>query len=136
MAAFALINEYLAVNAVNFTTLSMVKSATLTVDVAQLDPTAMGDSWVEALGGLKSGSLAVTFNDDYAASSIDQTLWPILGTVVTFEVRPDAGTVSSTNPKYTGSVLISQHALGGTVGDLASKQLTWPTSGAITRATS
>lgn len=135
MAAFALTNEYLAINSVNFTTLSMVKSATLTLDVAQLDPTAMGDSWTEVLGGLKSGSLALVFNDDYASSSVDQTFWPLFGTLVTFEVRPDAGAVSTTNPKYTGSVLIAQHALGGTVGDLAAKSLTFPTSGAVTRAT-
>lgn len=135
MAAFALVNEYLAINAVNYTTLSMVKTATLTMDAAVLDPTAMGDSWVEALGGLKSGSLSLVFNDDYAASSIDQLLWPLFGTVTTFEVRPDAGSVSTTNPKYTGSLLVAQHALGGTVGDLAAKTLTFPTSGTITRAT-
>lgn len=135
MAAFALVNEYLAINAVNYTTLSMVKTATLTMDAAVLDPTAMGDSWVEALGGLKSGSLSLVFNDDYAASSIDQLLWPLFGTVTTFEVRPDAGSVSTTNPKYTGSLLVAQHGLGGTVGDLAAKTLTFPTSGTITRAT-
>lgn len=134
MAVFALTNEYLALNSTNLS--DHVKSCVLTVDVAQLDSTAMGDSWVEVIGGLKSGSLAITFNDDYAASNVDVTLWPLLGTVVTFEVRPDAGAVSATNPKYTGSVLISQHALGGSVGDLAAKSVTYQTSGTVTRATS
>ena len=134
MAVFALTNEFLSLNgssAVN----DHVKSATLTVDVAQLDSTAMGDSWVKVIGGLKSGTLAITYNDDFAVSNVDALLWPLLGTVVTFEVRPDAGAVSTSNPKYTGSVLISAHSVGGSAGDLAAKELTFQTSGTITRAT-
>lgn len=134
MAVMALVNEHVSINSVNLS--SFVKSAVLTVDVAQLDSTAMGDSWTEVIGGLKSGSLAITFNDDFAAAATDVTLWPLLGTVVSFEVRPDGGAVSATNPKYTGSILISQHTLGGSVGDLAAKSLTFQTSGAVTRATS
>ena len=134
MGIFALTNEFLALNG-SSTVNDHVKAATLTVDVAQLDSTAMGDSWVEVIGGLKSGTLAITYNDDFAASNVDALLWPLLGTVVTFEVRPDAGAVSATNPKYTGSVLISQHSVGGSVGDLAAKEVTFQTSGTITRAT-
>lgn len=133
MAVFALTNEHLTINSVDLST--RVKSAVLTVDAAQLDATAMGDGWTVMLGGLKSGQLAVTFNDDFAAADVDATLWPILGTVVPFIVRPVATAVSATNPNYTGSLLIAQHAVGGQVGDLASKQLTFPTSGAVTRAT-
>ncbi len=136
MAVFALTNMYVALNGSASNLNDHVKSAVLTVDVAQLDSTAMGDSWVEVIGGLKSGSLAITFNDDAAASNIDSILWPLLGTVVTFEVRPTDSAVGAGNPKYTGSVLISQAALGGGVGELASKSLTFPTSGAVTRATS
>lgn len=134
MAVFALTDMYVALNGSASNLNDHVKSATLTVDVAQLDSTAMGDSWVEVIGGLKSGSLAIQFNDDAAASNIDSILWPLLGTVVTFEVRPTSAAVGAGNPKYTGSVLISGAALGGSVGDLASKSLTFPTSGTITRA--
>lgn len=133
MAVLALTNEHLTINSVDLS--SWVKSAVLTLDAANLDSTAMGDSWVEATGGLKSGSLAVTFNDDFAAAATDVTLFPIFGTVVTFIVRPVATAVSSTNPNYTGSIFIAQHSVGGAVGELASKSLTFPTSGAITRAT-
>lgn len=134
MAVFALLNEYLAINSVALS--DHIKGATLTLDSAQLDPTAMGDNWVKVLGGLKSGQLQIEFIDDYAASQTDATLWPLFGTVVTFEVRPDAGAVSATNPKYTGSVHISQFVVGGSVGELAMKSLTFPTSGAVSRATS
>lgn len=134
MAVLALINEYLAINGTNLS--DHVKSATLTVEAAQLDSTAMGDSWTEVTGGLKSGQLQVEWLDDFAASNIDATLWPLFGTVVTFEVRPDAGAVGAGNPKYTGSVLIAQHNVGGSLGELAMKSLSFPTSGAVARATS
>lgn len=134
MAVFALTNEYLALNG-SASLNDHVKSAVLTMDSAQLDSTAMGDAWVEVIGGLKSGQLAITWNDDFAASNVDATLWPLFGTVVTFEVRPTDSAVSATNPKYTGSVLIAQHGLGGSVGDLAAKTVSYPTSGAVTRAT-
>lgn len=134
MAVFALTNEHLTINSVDLS--DHVKSAVLTLDAAQLDSTAMSDSWTEMIGGLKSGSLAVTFNDDFAASNVDATLFAAFGTVVTFVVRPVATAVSATNPNYTGSILISQHTLGGSVGDLASKSLTFPTSGTVSRATS
>ena len=122
MAVFALTNEYVSLNSVDLST--KIKSAVLSIDAAQLDSTAFGDGWTDMIGGLKSGTLAITFNDDLAASSVDVTLWPLLGTVVAFEVRLDAGAVSTTNPKYTGSVLISQHTVGGAVGELAAKSLT------------
>lgn len=133
MAVFAYTDAYLVVNSVNLS--DHVKSVTLTVDVAQLDTTAMGDTWTEQIGGLKSGSIAVTFNDDMAASNVDATIWPALGTVVTFELRPTSSAVGATNPKWTGSVLISGTSVGGGVGELAAKSVTWPTSGTVTRAT-
>lgn len=134
MAVLALVNEYLTINSVNVS--DHIKGATLTLDAAQLDPTAMGDGWTKVLGGLKSGQLAVEFLDDFAASQIDATLWPLFGTITTFEVRPDAGSVGAGNPKYTGSIFIAQHVVGGSVGELAMKSLTFPTSGAVARATS
>lgn len=134
MSVLALINEYVSLNSTDLS--DRVKAATLTLDAAQLDPTAMGDGWTKVVGGLKSGQLAIEFVDDFAAGELDATLWPLFGTVVTFEVRPDAGAVSTSNPKYTGSVFIAQHIVGGQLGELAGKSLTFPTSGTVARATS
>lgn len=133
MAVLAYTDAYLVVNSVNLS--DHVKSVTLTVDSAQLDSTAMTDTWTESIGGLKSGSLAVTFNDDFAAGSVDATIWPLLGTTTTFELRPTSGAVSTTNPKWTGSLFISGTSVGGGVGELGAKSVTWPTSGTVTRAT-
>lgn len=135
MAVFAITSEYTALNGSDLS--AYIKSSVLTVDVAALDTTDMGSSgWTDNIGGLKSGTLAINFQDDVAASAIDSILWPLLGTVVTFEVRATSSAVGTSNPKYTGSVLITQHSIGGAVGELAMKTLSFPTSGAVTRATS
>lgn len=110
----------------------------LQVEVEEKDATTFGSAgWHENLGGIKSGSLALTFKQDVAASAIDSILWPFLGTVQTFEVRLSNAVVGTSNPKYTGSALVRQHnPISGSVGDMAEMSVTWPTTGAITRATS
>ncbi|TDE40499.1 hypothetical protein E1295_31870 [Nonomuraea mesophila] len=134
MSVFALTNEYVELNGVDMS--DHAKQGTLALSAAQLDPTAFGDGWVKALGGLKSGTLTIELMDDYDASEVDATLWPIFGTVVPFVVRPDAGAASPTNPEYSGEVLITTHSVGGSVGELAMKSgLSFPTSGVVSRAT-
>lgn len=133
MAVMALLNQFLSVNAVNLS--DHMRQAALAVEATTLDASAMGDGWVKNIYGLKSGSIAVEWNDDFVAGSVDATLWPLLGTNVAFELRPDGGVVSVSNPKYTGLVGIAQHNVGGSINEVARKSLTFPTSGAVTRAT-
>lgn len=132
MSVFALTGQQLVLNGVDYS--DHLKQVTLTVDAAQLDATDFASAgWVEVIGGLKSGTLALEFMDDVADNDVDEELWALLGTVVTFAQRPTTGAISTSNPEYQGSVLITSHALGGTVGDLAAKSLSFPTSGAIVR---
>lgn len=135
MATFALNDCYVALNGTDRS--SSIKSATLQVDVAELDSTDFADAgWTVPIGGRKSGSLQLTFNDDVAAAAIDSVMWPLLGTTVTFELRATNANVGASNPKYTGSVLVNSWSKGGSVGDLAEVSVTLPLSGAVTRATS
>ena len=132
MSVYALTGQVVTVNAVDYS--DHLKSATLTVDAAQLDTTDFASAgWTEVIGGLKSGTLALEFMDDVAANDVDEELWALLGTVVTFTVKATNAAISTGNPEYQGSVLITGHSLGGAVGDLAMKSLSFPTSGAITR---
>lgn len=135
MAAFAMTDCYVALNGTDRS--SYIKAVTLNVDVAELDATDFADAaWTVPIAGMKSGSLALTFNQDVANSAIDSVLWGLLATTVTFEVRATNSAVSTSNPKYTGSVLINGWApLSGSVGDLAEVSVTFPLSGAVTRAT-
>ena len=132
MAVYALTSQVVTVNSVDYS--DHLKSATLTVDAAQLDTTDFASAgWTEVIGGLKSGTLALTFNDDVADNDVDEELWALLGTVVAFTIKAATGAIAAGNPEYQGSVLVTSHSLGGAVGDLAAKSLTWPTTGAITR---
>lgn len=132
MAIYALTGQVVTVNAVDYS--DHLKSATLTVDAAQLDTTDFASAgWTEVIGGLKSGTLALEFMDDVANDDVDEELWTLLGTVVAFTIKATTGSISTSNPEYQGSVLITGHSIGGAVGDLAMKSLTFPTSGAITR---
>ena len=135
MGVFALTSVTTTLNSSDIT--AFTKNVTLTVDAAQLDTTDFASGgWVEMIGGLKSGQLSIEFMDDLADSSIDDDLWQIFGTVVTFTVKGTSASVGVNNPSYSGSVLITGTSLGGSVGDLAGKTLTFPTSGAISRAES
>jgi Phage tail tube protein len=111
--------------------------AELTVEVEEKDVTTYASQgWKEVLGGLKSGTLALEFKQDFAAAALDSIMWPLLGTVVPFEVRADQAAVGTSNPKYTGNVLIKAwNPLTGSVGDDATVSVSYPTSGAVTRAT-
>ena len=132
MAVYALTSQVVTIASVDYS--DHLKQATLTVDAAQLDTTDFASGgWTEVIGGLKSGTLALEFMDDVADNDVDEELWALLGTVVTFTIKATSGAIAAGNPEYQGSVLITGHSLGGAVGDLAMKSLSFPTSGAITR---
>lgn len=132
MSIYALTSQVVTLNSVDYS--DHLKGATLTVDAAQLDTTDFASGgWTEVIGGIRSGTLALEFMDDVANAAVDEELWALLGTVVTFTVKATNAAISTGNPEYQGSVLVTGHSLGGAVGDLAQKSLTFPTSGAITR---
>lgn len=132
MGIYALTSQVVTLNSVDYS--DHLKSATLTLDAAQLDTTDFASGgWTEAIGGLKSGTLSLEFMDDVADNDVDEELFALLGTVVAFAIKATSGAISASNPEYQGSVLVTGHSLGGAVGDLASKSLSFPTSGAITR---
>jgi len=98
--------------------------------------TAFGSTWVTRVAGLKEGSLTLTFNQDYATSTVDATLWPLLGTSATVVVKPTSTAVSASNPSYTIPVSVIDYTpVSGQIGDLATFSITLPTNGAVTRAT-
>lgn len=132
MAVFALTAQVVTVNSVDYS--DHLKSAVLTVDAAQLDTTDFASAgWTEVIGGLKSGTLALNFMDDVADNDVDEEIYALLGTVVAFTLKPVSGTTGASIPEYQGNVLVTGHTVGGGVGELAMKSLTFPITGAITR---
>jgi hypothetical protein len=135
MAKMVLLAQYVALNGTDLS--SYTKKGELTTKVEEKEVTTYASlGWKELLGGLKSGELGLDFLQDVAAAALDSIMWPLLGTVVAFEVRASNSPVSTSNPKYTGSVLINGwNPIQGSVGDEASVGVSYPTSGAVTRAT-
>jgi hypothetical protein len=101
------------------------------------ETTAFGAGWKAFVGGLKSAQLNITFLNDFVAANLDATTFALLGTVVTFEVRPTSAARGTSNPAYTGSVLVdSWKPISGDVGKLATTDVSWPTTGVVLRQTS
>lgn len=135
MPKMVLLAEYLSINANVLN--AYTRKAELTVEVEEKDITNYASlGWKEVLGGIKSAELSVEFLQSFTAAELDAIMWPLLGTVVPFEVRADQAAVGTSNPKYTGNILINGWSpLTGSVGDEASVSQGFPTSGAVTRAT-
>lgn len=135
MAKIVLTSEYVAINGTDLS--EYCNKAELQIEVEAKDVTTFGSGGAkEFIGGLKSGTLALEFKNDFAASELDSIMWPLLGTVVTFAVRPTSAAVGTSNPSYSGSVLVTGHnPITGGVGDEATMSLSFPTTGAISRAT-
>lgn len=111
----------------------------ISLEAESKDTTTFGSSgWHEELSGIKSGSVAVTLKQDVAAAALDSILFPMFGTVQTFEGRMNNGARSTSNPAYTGNVNIRQYnPISGSVGDVAETAgLTWPMTGPTIRQTS
>lgn len=129
---------YLALGGTDYS--AQIKGVELQIDAPEVDVTNMGSGgWNETLQGIKSGSLRIDFIKDADLSGLDAAIWAaITGSSgqLAFEVRLDSGAVAPANPKYTGTVSITQWMpVAGQVGAAFGGQVTWPTTGAITRAT-
>lgn len=134
MASFVFTDAVVTINSVALS--GAVRSATLNVEADVQEDTAMGDTYRSKLGGLKDWTLELEFNQDFAASQIDATLWPLLGTTTTVKIKPTSAATSATNPEYSGTALLSEYPpLDGSVGDVATVSVTFEGAGALTRAT-
>jgi hypothetical protein len=135
VAHFAFIDAVVTVNGTDLTDHCNQVSFNYSAD--ELDDTAMGDTHRSRIGGLKDSSVTLGFHADFAASEVDATLWPLRNTKTSVVVKPRNAAVSATNPSYTGTYLVNQLTpISGSVGELATMNVTWPKSGALVRATS
>ena len=115
---------------------SSLASVELPIEVDEQETTSFGSQWRTRIAGLKSGSITLEFHQDFAAGAIDSILYPLLGTNATVVVVPTSGTVTASNPSYSGTFLVTSYTpYASTVGDLATLSVTWPLTGELTRAT-
>ena len=134
MAKFAATDYYVTIGGTDFST--SLNSVELSQEADDLETTAFGSQWRTRIGGLKQASLTLNFMQDFAAGSVDATINPLLGTLSTVVIRPTSGSVSSTNPSYTMTCLVTSYSpFASSVGDIATLSVTWPVSGSVVRGT-
>ena len=106
-----------------------VTAFTLNRQADQLEVTAMGDTAHKFVTGLSADTITVSFLNDTAAASVLATLQAAYGTTVEFkavQVKGATTTISSTNPLYTGTILIDNMTdINGAVGDEATFDITF-----------
>ena len=128
MASMVLYDAFLSVGGTDLS--DHVRSVTIDAGTTMQDDTAMGDTFQSNANGLATWSITVEFLQDYAASKVDATLYPLLGPSATnaaLVIRPASGS--------TG-VLESYNPVAGSVGDQAMATATWQSASALVRATS
>ena len=115
---------------------SYLTQVELKTSANDITTSSFGSTWVTRVAGLKEGTVTLQFNQDYAASTVDATLWPLLGSQATVVIKPTSTAVSSSNPAYTAVALVTDLTpVSGTIGDLSTFSVTWPTNGTVSRAT-
>lgn len=116
---------------------SYVRSITITGQAEMLDKTAMGSSARRRISGLKDFSVAVEFNQDQAASKVDATLWPLIGSTAKYVlIKAKSSATHATNPVWKGNMLLPSYTpIAGGVGSLATLSVTFNGDGVITRTT-
>lgn len=127
-------NPHVEINSVNLS--DYVRRSIERYSVSTVRKTAPSDDWESTYFNKKSGTLTLEFKQSYDAAKVNATLWAALGTRVAFELRPDVGAVSATNPKTTGFVNVVDLGKGGAVEEEEGTDMTWPFDGAVTQATS
>jgi hypothetical protein len=103
----------------------------------EIETTAFGTEWRQRVGGgLKDASISIDFHQDFGAGSVDAILSPLFGSIATVVVAPTSGSVSATNPSFTGTFSVVQYSpVASSVGDLATLSVSWPSSGTVVRGT-
>lgn len=135
MAELVLTDAFVSVNSVDLS--DHVVSITLSYSAAIMEKSAMGDTFMTRIAGLKDWSISIEFNQDYASSKVDATMYSIVGTSVPIELRPTSSAASATNPKFTGNAFLESYdPIAGSIGDVQKAPVTLPGNGNLTRAES
>jgi hypothetical protein len=133
MARIVLTDAKVTINSVNLS--DHIASVSLAMSTDVVETSAFNSTAAKTrVAGLQDNSVTLEFHQDFATSNVEATIYPLLGTNTTIVVSPTS-TVSASSPSYSFSATVSEWTpLNGGVGELATASVTWPISGAITKA--
>jgi hypothetical protein len=115
---------------------SDVAAITLSTSASEIPTTSFGSGGaVTRVAGLIDNSVTLSLHNEY--SSLEGLIYPLVGsTAVTIVIKASTAAVSTANPSFTASVLITEWTpVNGAVGELNTADVTWPISGTITKST-
>jgi hypothetical protein len=133
MARTVLTNAAVKINGLDWS--SYIASVEVNIERDDIETTAFGDSGRTRVGGLEDSSISLDFHQNFDPAEVDAAISALIGGTAAFEVLPKGSAVGTANPKFSGSVLVTEWGWGGGVGELATKSVTWPVSGVVTRGT-
>lgn len=121
--------------------------SSVTIDTSTEDVDVTGfttAAYREKATGFKDATISGDVLQDFAASKVDATLWPLgpgntAGTTFVVTVKATSATTSATNPVFTlpTAALFDYSPIAGGVGDAASTSVTFQNAGTagLTRGT-
>jgi hypothetical protein len=137
MAVYVIRDAAVKINSVDLS--DHITEVSVAMSADDVDVTAMGAGGRQRLQGIRDDSFTMTALSDFAAGEIDNTVFPLFtsGSLFLVEVWPAGTTTSSTNPKYSGTVVMTGEytPVSGAIGDAASTPMTFPVNGTITKST-
>ena len=135
MAKFVATDVKVTINGTNLS--DHIAQVSLEQTADEIETTAFGTEWRQRVGGgLKDASISIDFHQDFGAGSVDALLSSLFGSIATVVVVPTSGSVSATNPSFTGTFSVVQYSpVASSVGDLATLSVSWPSAGTVVRGT-
>lgn len=132
MAVVVLKDASITINSVALS--DRANSVNLNYEIDSVEVTAFG-SQHNFVGGLQNVTCEVSLMQDFAASNVEATIYPLVGTTTTVVIKPTSSAVGATNPSYTltGTFLKSHTPVAGGVGELAKTVLSF-SGGSVTKA--
>ena len=134
MARIVLTDAFISVGGVDLS--DRVASVTLNETFDIVETTAFSSTAAKTrVAGLEDNSVTLEFHQDFATSEVEQTIYPLLGNPAAVIVKPNGSVTGAFNPSFSFNAIISEWtSINGSVGELATASVTWPITGAITKA--
>lgn len=130
-------NGYISINGKDIST--DVKQFSIEMTKGLEESQTMGDDWFERLTSIRDFNGSIDPLADEATDKASDVLWDAWeeDDSVDLEIRADRGSVSATNPKWTGKVHVQNFTpVGGSHGEIQMAPATLVGDGPLTKATS
>ena len=115
---------------------SHITKVTLSTMRSEIETTTFGNVAKRRVAGLQDNSVSIDFNQDFSASAVEATLYPLVGSTAQIIIKPNGTATGTANPSYTFNALCVEFTpLDPQVGELSTASINWPIDGTITKAT-